>query len=326
MPKGNMKLTARAVPRRSVPALAVPRRSASARAVPCHTAPSLLLLALTALALALAFLTVLPATAHGQTAAELLKGAMDAQADRLTMVDDVTITQEVMGLSVGLYMEKRVIDDTPVLFPVSTIVGHRVTAIPEHEMAVDWSNPFQRTWVERVRLAGTDEVDGRRVHVLVIDDFSSLDLPSLPGQPTGHHDFRPRSLLLFLDEDHLIRKVEIEAEVVRDDGSSTPVHIGLFMEDYREVNGYLHPFRTRTVTKGMLEAVDVDQDELRLRLEELKSQLESMPEDQRAVLEGILGPQIRQLQTMLSSAEGDMELTITVTDLQVNTGPPRGSN
>jgi CBS domain-containing protein len=275
--------------------------------------------------LAFAFLAMLPAAAHGQSAGEIMRRAMDAQAARLAAVNDVTITQEVMGMDVGMYMEKRIIDGTPVLVPVSMIMGGRVTAVPQDETAVDWSNPFQQTWVERARLEGTDQVDGHRVRVLVMDDFTGLDMPGMPGE-MGSADFRLRSMRLSLDDDHLIRKVEMDAQSVREDGSATPVEITMFMQDYREVDGYLHPFQTRTITKGVLGAVDVDQEELRAQLEEMKKQLASMPEAQRAMMERMMGPQMESLQAMLSSDEGEMEMSITVTDLKVNAGPPRGED
>lgn len=274
---------------------------------------------------AFAFLAMLPAAAHGQSAGEIMRRAMDAQAARLAAVNDVTITQEVMGMAVGMYMEKRIIDGTPVLVPVSMIMGGRVTAVPQDETAVDWSNPFQQTWVERARLEGTDQVDGHSVRVLVMDDFTGLDMPGMPGE-MGSADFRLRSMRLSLDDDHLIRKVEMDAQSVREDGSATPVEITMFMQDYREVDGYLHPFQTRTITKGVLGAVDVDQEELRAQLEEMKKQLASMPEAQRAMMERMMGPQMESLQAMLSSDEGEMEMSITVTDLKVNAGPPRGED
>lgn len=277
--------------------------------------------ALAFLALALTLLVTLPAGAHGQTAAQLMSRAMDAQSARLAQVNDITITQDVMGMSVGMYMERRVLDGTPVLVPVSMVMGGRVTAVPQDEVSADWSNPFQQTWAERARLAGTDQVDGRRVQVLVIDDFTGLDLPNLPGE-AGDMDFRPRSLRFALDEDLLVRKVEIEAQVMQEDGSAAPMNMIMFMEDYREVRGYVHPFRTRMISKGFLGAVDLDQAQLRAQLEEMRKQLASMPEAQRAMVESMMGPQMERLESMLSSPEGDVEMIVTVTDLKVNAGPP----
>jgi len=80
------------------------------------------------------------------------------------------------------------------------------------------------------------------------------------------------------------------------------------------------------ISKGLLGAVDVDQEQLRSQLEEMRKQLASMPEAQRAMVESMMGPQMERLEAMLSSPEGDMEMIITVTDLKVNAGPPRGDD
>jgi len=283
-----------------------------------------ILMAVAAFAFALTAVATLPSPASAQSAADLMRGAMDAQAARLAGVDDVTLTQDIMGMSVGVYMEKRTVGGTPVLVPVSTIMAGQVRPIPQDDMAADWANPFQQAWVERVRLEGADQVDGRPVRVLVMDDFTGLELPRMPGQTGRDADFRPKSMRFSLDDDYLIRKVEMDAEAVQDDGTTAPLHLIVYLEDYRDVDGYVHPFRTRTITEGMLGAANVDQEELRAQLEAMRRQIASTPEAQRGMMERMMGPQLERLQAMLSSEEGEMEMTMTVTDLKVNAGPPRG--
>jgi hypothetical protein len=94
----------------------------------------------------------------------------------------------------------------------------------------------------------------------------------------------------------------------------------VFMGDYREVDGYVHPFVTRTITQGLMESQDMDQEELQAQLDELRAQLESMPEAQRRMMEGMLNAQIEQLESMLG--EEGMEMVITVKELTVNSGLP----
>lgn len=299
-------------------------RTAPARVILPGVALAPLLLVLAAFALSLTAVATLPSPANGQSAADLMRGAMDAQAARLAGVNDVTLTQDIMGMSVGVYMEKRTLGGTPVLVPVSTIMAGQVSPIPQDDMAADWANPFQQAWVDRVRLEGPEQVDGRSVRILVMDDFTGLEMPRMPGQTDRATDFRPKSMRFSLDDDYLIRKMEMDAEAVRDDGTAAPLHLIVYMEDYREVDGYLHPFRTRTITEGMLGAANVDQEELRAQLEAMRGQIASAPEAQRGMMERMMGPQLERLQAMLSSEEGEMEMTMVVTDLKVNAGPPGG--
>jgi len=267
-----------------------------------------------------------PAVVWAQDASDLMRQAMAAQAERLANVENVTIVQDMMGMEMTMYMEKRGAGGTPVLMPVSVSVAGMTNVIPRDSAQADWSNPFQEEWVERARLVGTEQVDGHTVHVFLIDDFSGLELPGIPGGDEGDSEFRPGLFRFSLDEEQLyMRKVEMEGETVQPDGTVAPVQMTLFLGDYREVDGYLHPFVTRVISEGMLEAADVDQEELRAQLEEMQAQLDNLPQAQRAMMEGILGGQIAQLEEMLGG-EGGMEMTMSVKEIRVNAGPPGGGN
>ena len=276
------------------------------------------------LMLALGLSAGIPGGMWAQDAADLMRQAIAAQAERLAGVENLTIVQDMMGMEVTMYMEKRDAGGTPVLMPVSVSMAGVTNVIPQDLAQADWSNPFQEEWVERTRLVGTEELDGHTVHVFLIDDFTGLELPGMPGGAEGAPEFRPGFFRLFLDgEQFFMRKVEMEGETVQADGTVSPVQMTLFLGDFREVDGYLHPFETRIITEGMLEAADVDQEELRAQLEEMRAQLDNLPQAQRAMMEGILGGQIAQLEEMLGG-EGGMEITMSVKEIRVNAGPPGG--
>jgi len=274
--------------------------------------------------LAVAVLAALPALVYAQNAADLMRRAVAAQSERLAGVNNLTIVQDMMGMEMTMYMEKRDAGGTPVLIPVSVSVGGMTNPIPQDLAQADWSNPFQEEWVERTRLVGTEQVDGRTLRVFLIDDFSGLELPELPGGAEGTAEFRPRSFQYSLDEEDLVmRKLEMEGDALQEDGSLSPVHMTMFMEDYREVDGYLHPFVTRVITEGVLEAANVDQEELGAQLEQMREQLANMPEAQRAMMEGMMGAQIEQMEAALGG-EGGVEMTMTVKEIKLNAGPPGG--
>lgn len=272
----------------------------------------------------LALLAALPSLANAQDAAGIMKRALSAQVERLASVDNLTVVQDMMGMEMTMYMEKKDAGGIPVLIPVSVSVGGMTNPIPQDMAQADWSNPFQEAWVERTRLVGTEQVDGRQVRVFLIDDFSGLELPGLPGGGEGVADFRPNSFRYFLDEEALVvRKVEMEGEALQKDGTRSPVQMTMFMEDYREVEGYLHPFSTRVMTQGVMEAADIDRDELQAQLQEIRAQMASMPEAQRAMMEGMVSAQIKQLEGMLGGG-GAIEMTMTVKEIKVNAGRPGG--
>ncbi|NNM05468.1 MAG: hypothetical protein HKO65_10225 [Gemmatimonadetes bacterium] len=271
-------------------------------------------------ALVLAGLAVLPQAAGAQDAADLMKRAMAAQTERLSGVENVTIVQEMMGMEMSMFMEKRDAEGTPILVPVSVTMAGMTNAVPQDMAGADWSNPFQEEWVEHTRFVGREELDGETVLVFTIDDFSAIDLPQMPGAGEGSEDFNPKSFRYSMTEDDfLLREVQMEGEAKQDDGTLAPVNMNMFLEDYREVDGYIHPFVTRVITEGALEAANVDQEELQQQLDQLQAQLDQMPEAQRAMMEQMMGPQIEQLKKMLGG-DGAMEMTITVKELKVNAG------
>jgi hypothetical protein len=272
--------------------------------------------------LVLAVLAV-PSLLSAQSGPELMRNALSAQADRLAGIENVTIVQEVMGMETSVRMEKTDLNGTPVLMPTSVTVMGMTQPIPADQAQTDWTNPFQEAWVEKAMVLGQETLDGHRVHHLAIEDFSDLDIPSMPGSDQGQGEMMPTSVQFWLDADDFVtRKVVMDMTITRDDGTSNDVHMELFMEDYRDVEGYLHPFVTRAVTQGLMEGMDMDQDEVRAQLDELKAQMESMPEAQRNMLAGMLEGQIKQLESMLGGDEG-MEFVITVKELTVNSGVPR---
>ena len=268
-----------------------------------------------------ALFSLLPIPLQAQDAAQIMRRALEVQAERLAGIENLTIIQEVMGMETSVYMEKREVDGTPVLFPVSVSVGGMTNQIPEDMAQGDWASPFQEAWVDRVRIIGEETLDGVQVQVLAIDDFSDLEIPGMPGGGQ-EGDFQPKMIKMWLDtDDFLTRKVEMSMSGRGPDGTVSDIHMELFMEDYREVEGYLHPFSTRTVTEGFMESADVDQAELRQQLDQMKAQLDNMPEAQRAMMEEILGAQIQQIESMLGG-DGGMEMTITVKEIRVNSGSP----
>ncbi len=269
---------------------------------------------------ALVLSAVLPGLIQGQSAADIMRRGLDAQIDRLAGVENVRIVQDMMGMETSVYMEKREMDGVPILVPVSVSMAGMTNTIPQDMAQSDWSNPFQEEWIERAKLDGEETLDGHRTYILAIDDFTGLDLPVMPGADQGA-EISPKSMRFWMDrDDYVTRKVEMDMVSQGEDGTPRDVHMELFMEDYREVDGYMHPFTTRMLSRGMMEAADLDPAEVEAQLAQVKAQLDQIPEAQRAMVEGMLNAQIERLESMLGSEDGNMEMTITVKEIQVNAG------
>lgn len=263
-----------------------------------------------------AILTV-PAAVHAQSAQDIITRAMESYETRLSGVENVTIDVEVMGMTVETYLVKEMVDGRPVLQPVST----DVEGMPSDTAEVETDDMWAESWrmfddtQDRWTLEGQGSVDGRATWRLRMTDFEGLDLsPEMPGQ---EGEFDADLMVMELDQERLVPlRMELEG-TIRQGGEANPVAMQMQFEDYREVDGYLHPF---------LSIMDVDMDmgpegqDAQEALEELRNQLADMPEAQREMMEQMMGEQIRMLESMVG--EEGLRMELRVVDLRVNAGPP----
>lgn len=265
----------------------------------------------------------LPDGVRAQSAGEILRSALERYEARVEGVDDYTVTQEVGDFSTTTYFEKETVDGHPVFRVVSSSaegMGGEQSASPEDEPV---TNPYRLLpeVADRATLEGSETVDGLDTWAVSVDDFSGLDF----GAPTGGEgEFRPTRGIFYLDkDDYLLRQMRIEGEMERG-GETSPVTMSARMTDYREVDGLLHPFQIHVRLEGIYGALSLEERaDMQQQMEQLRQQLESMPESQRERVEGMLGARLERMQEALNS--GSTEMTLQVTELKVNEGPPGGS-
>lgn len=186
-----------------------------------------------------------------------------------------------------------------------------------------------RSLADEVELVGTETRNGHSVRVLEVRD---------PGGLVPDDAFVPSALTFSLDtEAHLLREVRMEGEVETKEGPR-PMTVRITLEDYREVDGLVHPFRTVTRFGEAGDGVaDVDpaevsakMDEARRQMERMREQLADLPPEQRRMMEeqlervgGVSGLQTRMEEQMDALGEGRMETVVQ--EIRVNAGPPDGS-
>jgi hypothetical protein len=119
-------------------------------------------------------------------------------------------------------------------------------------------------------------------------------------------------------EDLLLRRVLVDGTMTNE-GKTGPVTIDIHLSDYRTVDGLDHPFRTEMKMTGVSAGVsDADMEQARKSLDEMKSKMAEMPEDQRKMMQQMMGGQLEQLEKMVQGNELAMEMIVK--DLKVNVG------
>lgn len=265
---------------------------------------------------ALVALALAPSVAAAQAAQDVLSDALGLYEQRLDGVDDVTIRQEVMGMPTTTYMVKEEVEGRPVL-QVRSVDGAAEPAQGTENLTDAWADPrtFYEEWADRWTLEGEGSVDGQGTWRLQLADFEGIDWEEA-GLEEGDSSFEPDRMVIELEQGELVPlRVDVQGEVV-DDGNAHPMDATIHFSDYREVEGYLHPYQMTLESDAT--ALGLSDDEMAVALEELQD----MPADQRAAMEQMLGDELDFLMEML---EGDgITMEVVVTDLQVNAGPPSG--
>lgn len=260
----------------------------------------------------LAALALSPLAGEAQSAREIMDTALQKYRQQTEGIQAYTVTQEVMGATITHRFVKREVEGQEVFVPADDTAGSRLPR--------GWGNPYQMfpALADRATLQGTTPLDGHDSWILRVDDFSGLDLESMT--PEGARgDFEPDSITLYVDRQrHLLRGLSMKGKMTASD-STRPISVRARFRDYREVEGMLHPFVMDVSVEGMQAALTpAERRAARQQLRDLEARMEQMSEQQREMMEGMMGPQLEKFRQMLES--GTMETTVQVLNVEVERG------
>lgn len=271
--------------------------------------------------------TLLPAgAAQAQSAREILTRALEANNERLSGVENVTIRQEAMGMATTTYLEKEILDGHHVLRPRQVEAGGMNLEMDDDPWEL-WSDP-RALYVDMVDhwvLEGAGSVDGRSTWRLSLDGQHLRDAEWDEPDMGDDGEFDVDRVLLELDQDRLVPLgMELDG-TMRDGGQSRPMSMSISLGDYREVQGYLHPFLTVVESDlgGDSGFTEEEIAEARQAMEEYRRALEEAPPAQREMMERMMGDRMEMFEEMLAG-EG-IRIEMRVQEVLVNRGPPGGS-
>jgi hypothetical protein len=252
-----------------------------------------------------------------QTPAQIVDQMLDAFEANAASVENYSVVQEVMGFQSELYFEKEEVGGRAV-FQLRSSTSGGFGADLDDDLGYSDVYAAAPQLAEHARYGGLENIDGNRVHVLVIDDLAVLDLAETATPEDT--EFHPRNGRIYVDADLWVpRRMEFVGDLDTG-GELVEVTSVIDLQDYRDDQGIFLPYRTVVRMDGLAAAIDP---EMRAELEELQRQLDELPEAQRAMVEEMFAGRMEQMQSLLGGEDGGMTVEMVVLDVRVNQGPPR---
>lgn len=181
---------------------------------------------------------------------------------------------------------------------------------------------------ENATYGGTETIDGVQTHVLIVDDPSALsddmmdeeDMNMPASEETDN--IQVGSMRFYVHADmHVPVRMDYDATVTREDGSSQKMNSVVTFTDYRTVDGLTIPYRTTMRMDNLNASISPkEREEARKSLDQLEKKMKEMNDRQREMMEGMMSGQMDKLRQIVE--EGTIEYTIQVQDVKVNTAIP----
>jgi hypothetical protein len=256
---------------------------------------------------------------QAQSAADIINQMVSDYEQQTQGVDNYTVVQEIMGMETVSYFQKEVVSGHPV-FRMRETKTAGMTLSGDETGSGGWDGWYTLApeLIARATYEGTDNLAGQKVHVISVKDLHEIGFG--PGMSQGDADFEPRSAMLFVDTDESLMRRMVFKGLLVSDGESHEVTSTVDLQDYREVEGMLHPFHITMSMEGLGAAMDA---ETRKQYEEMKQQLEEMPAEQRKMMESMMKGQMENFEQMMSG-DGPMSVEVRVKEVRINSGPPGG--
>lgn len=247
--------------------------------------------------MAAALTACLAAPVAAEDARQIFDAARKAYEQRVAAVDSVTLVQETMGVESTTRLTKMVADD-----------GEYV------EMGGQLSSTYRHfdQMAKSAEVRGTEQVDGHPCWVVDVADLGGTRINA-----EGAADFEAQDGTLYVDKEQLVVRRMLMNGVTRRRGAKTPFSMEMQLKDYREVKGWIHPFRTEITLRGGGDgAPSDDMAAMRQGMAELEKHLASMPPEQRRQMEQMMKGRIPEFE---QTDEGDaMKVTVIVKEIRVN--------
>ncbi len=166
--------------------------------------------------------------------------------------------------------------------------------------------------IEAINYGGMEQVNGKAAHKLEVTG-ANLTQTTDDGSVTMHNMYR------LIDPDHYYDVLLRMEGTMTSDGKTRDIYLEREPTDYRQVPGgnLYAPYKELLRMGGMLSETDRARlAENEAKLAEFEQQMASMPPDQRAMVERMMGPQLEQMKSLVN--DGTFEIEIVTTNIVIN--------
>jgi peptidoglycan hydrolase-like protein with peptidoglycan-binding domain len=185
-----------------------------------------------------------------------------------------------------------------------------------------------QAFMEKAELVGTESVSGRKAWHIRAEGLDYV-------QKEDDSEYRIDAISMYIDTAEYVPLSMKMNGVMSSKGESQPMTLETVQTDYRRVPGsnMYESYRQVMSMSGMLTAEQQSQmAEAQAQLAEFEKQKASMPPQQRAMMESMMGPQMKMLENMaqgkgveFETAVDEIRINPTLTDAMGNPCPGTGS-
>lgn len=255
--------------------------------------------------LTLLTILLLPAVSAAQTPQSIVDTLREKQEARWEGVESYAVNQTILGSPLR----------TVYVRSTETLPGggSRVIFLPEG--AGDQATPSAEEMVrliEKAELIGEESVDGREAyHLRATNVTETMDM--------GSGSVSIDTISVWIDtSDYVPLKMSMEG-FVNDGSKDRPASINATMSDYRSVPGskmYESYRQSMTTTSVLTDEERAELEKARAQLEQFEAQLAEMPEDQRQMMQSMMGPQVQAIRKMIT--DNGINIEVVVDSIEVN--------
>jgi len=170
-----------------------------------------------------------------------------------------------------------------------------------------------QAFIEKAKVLGTETVDGRKAWHLRAEGLDHVE-------ESDGAEYRIEAISMYVDKaEYVPLSMKMDGTMTSDDGKSQEMTMESVQADYRTVPGsdMYESYRQVMTMSGMLTPEDQAQmAEAQAQLAEFQKQKKSMPPQQVAMMESMMGPQMKMLENM--AAGKGIEFETIVDDIRVN--------